>query len=254
MEEQNKHGNAGSYKEYKLSFRGGIITCRDLEAWIKEYNKDRKAKREDKELKKNISDFIFNRLYERYIEPFLFLTKLLKDSNYNEQQQLEEIAKTYGVSAHVQNPIRLRLGFSIMANMCLLIETLQSFKAGRSSHKKVIKNYNEFWQDEIVKRDFNLSAQDIEKLTGEEGFYKHVRCGILHQGETKGKWRITSENSGNFYDINAIDFMTKMLGILCDYTNTLNNISFQTNRWHNCVQKLKFITNNCQVNSQQEKK
>ena len=63
-----------------------------------------------------------------------------------------------------------------MANCCLLIETLQSFKNG--------------WEDSgnksaLAFRQFLSTEKNFEVfLNKEQEFYANVRCGILHQGET----------------------------------------------------------------------
>ena len=71
---------------------GNEITAGDLCKWIKntEANKDR------------LVEFIFDRLYGRYIKPFEF-----NNSNYKTEY---------------------KNGFTIMANCCLLIETFASFR------------------------------------------------------------------------------------------------------------------------------
>src|SRR4030095_6417468 len=52
----------------------------------------------------SIADFVFHRLHSRYLKPFQFSDRKFKKQFKN--------------------------GFSVMANCCLLIETLQSFKNG----------------------------------------------------------------------------------------------------------------------------
>ena len=84
-------------------------------------------------------------------------------------------------------------GFSIIALDCLLIETLQSFRTGRTNplkgdgkSKDTITNF--LTQRNNFAKHFNASAADI--------FYNHFRCGILHQGEVKssGLIRIDTAN------------------------------------------------------------
>lgn len=100
--------------------------------------------------KKEIANFIYNRLYSRYIKSLEF-----EDAKYKKEY---------------------KNGFSMMANACLLIETSQSFKEGigdsnGQSGKLFTNFFNENNNFEVF-RDTN--------------FYKGVRCGILHQGETTG--------------------------------------------------------------------
>lgn len=58
----------------------------------------------DDKNKNAIADFIYKRLYSRYIKPFEF-----DDATYKKEY---------------------KNGFSMMASFCLLIETLQSFRKG----------------------------------------------------------------------------------------------------------------------------
>lgn len=82
-------------------------------------------------------------------------------------------------------------GFSIMSITCLLIETLEQFWNGNietsrnNSSNEVISNdaiafYNFFQRSENFKAFFNTP----EKANV---FYVKIRCGLLHQGQTKGK-------------------------------------------------------------------
>lgn len=136
--------------------------------------------------KKKIADFIYNRLHSRYIKPFIY-----------EQEDFR---------------VQYKNGFSIMANCCLLIETLQSFINGWEN--TVGKSEQAFIQ--FLKTDPNFL--DL-KEKGKE-FYKNVRCGILHQGEITNSWRISRNNSVLF------NFKTKTIDALV-FLNLLNN-SFKT--------------------------
>ena len=73
-------------------------------------------------------------------------------------------------------------GFSILALDCLIIETLNQFYSGldetKGSHEKAFWNFfknSEFFKDHFP-QEKNASI-----------FYKHIRCGILHQAQTKKK-------------------------------------------------------------------
>ncbi len=40
-------------------------------------------------------------------------------------------------------------------------------------------------------RDFFVRDPELSVLAGEnDWFYKHIRCGILHQSETRNGWRL----------------------------------------------------------------
>ncbi len=72
-------------------------------------------------------------------------------------------------------------GFSIMAIDCLLIETLQQFyngtkRTGKGQDEKVFHDF--FSRSSFFSTFFN----EIDKT---RIFYNHIRCGILHQAQTK---------------------------------------------------------------------
>lgn len=73
-------------------------------------------------------------------------------------------------------------GFSIIAIDCLLIETLQSFRTGRTNPLKGDKKSKETIVNFLTQRSNFKKHFD---LTTAETFYNHFRCGILHQGEIK---------------------------------------------------------------------
>ena len=69
-------------------------------------------------------------------------------------------------------------GFAAMAIICLLIETLYQFSAGvdQTPYKKNEENYSAF----LVK----ILDGDIKEKVA-RSFYRNIRCGILHSGQTK---------------------------------------------------------------------
>ncbi len=85
--------------------------------------------------KEKIADFIYNRLYSRYIKPF-------------EYQDEERIYQT-----------QYKNGFSMMANCCLLIETFQSFKENKNNEEA----FQSFFENNIQFEDFKTLAELIKK-------------------------------------------------------------------------------------------
>lgn len=81
---------------------------------------------------------------------------------------------------HPNKKINLFCGFIIIAIDCLIIETLYQFYKGtdetQGSHKK---SFWHFFKNSIY---FNDEIDTKEKAYV---FYKHFRCGILHQAQTK---------------------------------------------------------------------
>ena len=73
-------------------------------------------------------------------------------------------------------------GFVVLAVACLVIETLESFYQGRLDTKNASTQ---------MFRDFLARDTPLRILAGEsDWFYKDIRCGILHQSESRGGWRV----------------------------------------------------------------
>jgi hypothetical protein len=166
--------------------------------------------------KVEISNFIYNRLYSRYIKPFSF-----KDENFK--------------SKYIN-------GFSIMANSCLLIETLESFKQGfEDTNGKSEKMFVDFFSSE--------SNFEILK-TQAKSFYKNIRCGILHQGETTGGWILVKSTENLFESerlkINPILFMAELKISLESYKTKLQHEEWDSATWDNFRSKMRKIISNCE--------
>jgi hypothetical protein len=156
--------------------------------------------------KKAIGEFIYKRFDERYFSP------ILSSSNKH--------------------------GFTMMAIGCLVIETLESFYQGKKdSGGRSKKMFSDF-----LKRDTGLRIFSSE----DDWFYFKVRCGILHQAEVIGGWRIIRSgdllNSGD-KTINAEKFIQELQKILKNY-----EIQLQTDEllWSNFKLKMDAICQNCQ--------
>ncbi len=99
-----------------------------------------------------IAEFFVERFFERYVIP---------------------IESTPRTAKH---------GFTIMAVSCLLIETLESFWCGWPTTER---------QSKLAFCQFFSRTRRFHALLGRvPDFYKHVRCGILHQAETTGGWTV----------------------------------------------------------------
>jgi len=87
-------------------------------------------------------------------------------------------------------PRKRRYGFVILAIDCLLVETIQAFKDGViDTRKKSKKLFRKFLRNIPSFKSYFVD----EKQANE--FYEHIRCGILHQGETKKDSRVWSVGS-----------------------------------------------------------
>ena len=163
-----------------------------------------------------IADFIFQRLQSRYLKPFQFTNE-----NFTEQ---------------------FKNGFSIMANCCLLIETLQSFKNGwEDSGNKSALAFKQFLSTEANFAIFKNKEKE---------FYTNVRCGILHQGETTGGWKINREGT-NLFDsttlvVDSIVFAKELEQSLTNYSDKLRLAKWDSEIWDNFRTKMRRIISNCE--------
>lgn len=88
------------------------------------------------------------------------------------------------------SPKKRRYGFAILAIDCLLVETIQAFKDGITDTRKKSKGlFRKFLMNSPL---FGSYFSD-EKQADE--FYDQIRCGILHQGETKKDSKVWSVGS-----------------------------------------------------------
>jgi hypothetical protein len=84
------------------------------------------------------------------------------------------------------NSAEYGFGFAMLAIDCLLIDTLQSFREGRTSGNEA--RSTKAFIDFLVERPRFASAF-VGKSRARE-FVDNVRNGLLHDGETRGGWRI----------------------------------------------------------------
>jgi hypothetical protein len=81
-------------------------------------------------------------------------------------------------------------------------------------------------------------------------FYDCVRCGILHQGESSGGWRIWRR--GPAFDeqhrtINASKFLTDVGCSVAAYRRRLEATEWEDRIWNHFTQKMKAVVANCQA-------
>lgn len=162
-----------------------------------------------------IADFLYERHFRRYLKPF-----------------------TYNATDYKSN---YKNGFSMMASYCLLIETIEGFYRGWPKSKNELAFLKFFTRD----KHFNeFSMDDIPTQ-----FYKNVRCGILHQGETSGGWLISRKDSDPLIDksnktINANKFGVKLQVSLKDYTNELKKSEWDSELWSHTKERMKSLIKN----------
>lgn len=168
----------------------------------------------DDEGKIKIADFIGHRLEGRYIIPQLNVS------------------------------LKYRSGFSMMASASLLIEAMQAFHEGAD---KTPDRQGHAYFGDFFARESRLFPT-FEARPGE--FYKHVRCGILHQAEVTAGYRIVRE--GPLFDAskrqyNAKLFLETLQQCIQHYVESLKSRSFADPLWKCAINKLEFICLNCKV-------
>ncbi len=134
-------------------------------------------------------------------------------------------------------------GFAMMACYCLLIETLQAFREGKDQTERQQNGcaFCHFFRNETENPlgVFENIATD---------FYKNVRCGLLHQGETSNGWKIRRD--GDLFNtetktINANKFGGALKEVLERYVECLKT---DDALFENAKKKIKFIINHCRSN------
>jgi hypothetical protein len=191
-----------------------MIGPQDEEIWLSRGVTIKKYRQMEKARDQvSVAAFIYQRLSERYILP-------VKTGEKN--------------------------GFAMMACACLLIETLESFWNGW-------KTSDGAGPGETVFSNFfgrNKRFREFEKQA--TSFYKDVRSGILHQGETKGGWRITRKRDLPVLSVNkvrtiqAVKFLNRLDASLYDYCRDLKSADWMGERWKKARRKMNHIINNCE--------
>ena len=186
------------------------------------------------ENKKEISNAIYDRFFERYIKIFFYESNDIVEY-YKIENKIEKIKKNSIFNAEYKS------GFSIMTNCSLLIETVIAFLQG--------DNQTSTYGDEAFNKFFIKAKLYNNPLSIFENqkFYKNIRCGLLHQGETYGGFKI--QRGGKLYNqskkiINAKKFCDEMNNFLISYQKELLNSDWDSEIWDNCRTKIRHIIKN----------
>ncbi|MBI2999221.1 MAG: hypothetical protein HYY46_12375 [Deltaproteobacteria bacterium] len=132
---------------------------------------------------------------------------------------------------------RSKHGFALMAVACLVIETIESFYQGRADTRNASRK---------MFRDFFNRDTPLKVFGGvNDWFFEDLRCGLLHQGEARGGWRILRK--GPLLDtksrtINATQFLRELRKVVAEYANRL---AADERCWEQFKTKMKAICGNC---------
>jgi len=133
-----------------------------------------------------------------------------------------------------------RHGFTMMAISCLMIEAFVSLQKGwKNSDGRSAEAFSSFFNDADLFRGFSGH---------EKQFYKNVRCGILHQAEATGGWKILRK--GPLFDsgtntVNAVRFMNTLQKVLNDFCDGLKAAPWDGAQWRSVCLKMDTICDNC---------
>ncbi len=133
----------------------------------------------------------------------------------------------------------IRHGFTSMAVACLMVEALESFQQGWVDTRDRSKDAFRFF--------FNAHNQFSPFRSRAERFYYDVRCGILHQAETRGGWKI--RRKGPLLDgertVNATAFLRTLGRVLKAYCRHLVQEDWESDLWKKCRKKMNAICTAC---------
>lgn len=135
-----------------------------------------------------------------------------------------------------------RHGFAMVAVCCLMVETLESFRNGwNTTVGKVEGAFCGFFQAHDEFKELRPVARE---------FYSAVRCGILHQAETRQGWRIHRQpaffvKEGGVKWLSASEFGKRLETVLNRYHDNLVNADWDATIWLNARKKLQNICRNC---------
>lgn len=159
----------------------------------------------------NLSILLYERLNERFISPILDVSK--KQNGH---------------------------GFAMMAIACLTIEAFQAFKVGHIKSKPGFsqKAFIDFFSDH---KEFGINVKEDQK-----DFYINIRCGILHDAETRNRWKILRSNL--LYDrknrsINATKFLKTLRKTILTYSKSIETVAWSDPTWKNIIMKFDSIVN-----------
>jgi hypothetical protein len=181
--------------------KGRGITIRQIKDWLRESDEEK------------LADFFWYRYYGRYLKPFDYESKKYKK--------------------HYKN------GFAIMTSCCLLIETFVSFtepKFKKTKNKSercfgyffmTNPKFNDFAKDGLSIEEYLDDSEELKKVGRPHDFYANVRCGILHNGETRNRWKIIRDANflfdlnSNTKTINAFRFMNELKVVIDNFRKDL---------------------------------
>lgn len=177
-----------------------------------------------------IAEYVYERLYNRFLKIF--------DFQYDTEAEYEKSGKYEHRNVFNEE---FKNGFLIMTSCSLLIETFSSFLVGQNETPRGKSS------DMFIKVFEYAERKDNElKIFKNSPFYGKIRCGLLHQGEVYGKFKITRKGI-KLFDKDTIDaflFSKHLKKLLLDYKDELSKSKWDSREWDACRLKIRYITSN----------
>lgn len=147
-----------------------------------------------------------------------------------------------------------RHGFSILATCCLMVEALESFRNGWKGTQGVKGGSQGVFVGFL---NTHQGFHDLKPVAAD--FYTHVRCGIIHQAETTGRWTVNRggtlySSSDGAHRLSASEFGKRLRTVLYQYTDTLAKADWGDGHWRNARHKFRAICRNCGISRESVKK
>jgi predicted DNA binding CopG/RHH family protein len=189
---------------------------------------DMKSLIDDEANKQKISEYLYHRIFDRFLKPFFYHNP--KEKRYNIKSSTSELKNEFGTE--------YKSGFLMMASSCLCIDTISSFIEGSERSITPGKQGFEIFFNKCLEYGNPLSEFKDKEI------YKNVRNGILHQGETYDSFKIS--RTGELFNpaeskINATKFVHHLNLCLESYKTELSKVKWDGKLWDNCRQKIRFI-------------
>ncbi len=156
--------------------------------------------------RKALGEFLVNRFEERYFRPM--------DAATNAKH-----------------------GFLLLSLSCMVIETLEAFYRGMKDTRGRSKD--------LFRRFFNRHASFNVFIEEGDWFYEDIRCGLLHQGETRGGWKIHRRGVLLNRDdrvINASLFVKRLREALAKQAEEMQR---SDECWRHFLEKMEGVCGNC---------
>lgn len=132
---------------------------------------------------------------------------------------------------HADEKVKFYSGFTVLAIDCLLIETFNQFHHGIDESEPTFKPNCKTFKDFFERSDFFKNDFDTEEKIAI--FYQHIRCGLLHQGETKEDSKVNLkksqlisllDNGGTkSIELNRKEFHKRVMNYFHDYISKLKD-------------------------------